>query len=230
MLTICCWLWGWKYSKADVDRLRIGLERHLKQPHRFVCISDHPIDSYPYVQIPKQDLPLLQAPGCFARLRLFDPKFQDEIGATDKIVNIDLDVVVTGELDYLFETNATFKILSGANAANPCPYNGSIFMLRKGAHQDVIDKFSTDVAKEIPFMEFPDDQAWFHHMMPNAETWPVAGSGIYAFEKPGWPRRSVELPKNAVLVVFPGWRHPSLFRDIPWIYENWTVLSSFRTI
>lgn len=230
MITVTTYLWGWKYSKVDVERLRIGLERHLKQPHRFVCISDRPIYSNVHYAIPQQDLPLLEAPGCFARLRLFDPKFQDEIGATDKIVNIDLDVVVTGQLDSLFDTNATFKILGGANSGNPCPYNGSIFMLRKGKHQDVIDKFSMEVAREIPFHEFVDDQAWFHHMMPNAETWPVAESGIYAFEKPGWPRRSIRLPRNAVLVVFPGWRNPSLFRDIPWISKNWTSLSSSREI
>ena len=199
MITIVTWCWGRKYSKEDVERLRIGIDRHLVQPHRFICMSDRVIDSY---SKPILDSELLREPGCLARVRLFDPEFQEVIGVSDKIVNIDLDVVVTGSLDKLFERDESFVILSGVNASNPCPFNGSIFMLRKGVHPEVWNDFSLDKIKNIPYFIFPDDQAWFHHKLPNAATWTVK-DGIYAFEKPGWPKGTQELPTDARLVVFP---------------------------
>lgn len=226
MLTIVTWCWGSKYSKTDIERLRIGIERHLTQPFRFVCVSDRVVDSYTRL-IHEDDRYLLRQPGCFARLRLFDLAFQDYIGASDKIVNIDLDVVITGSLDALFDRDESFVILSGVNESNPCPFNGSIFMFRKGTHPELFTEFSMDKVKEIAFFSWPDDQAWFHHMLPNAATWTVR-DGIYAFKKPGWPKGTQELPTDAALVVFPGWRSPSQFRDLPWVYKNWTSVSSSR--
>jgi hypothetical protein len=223
MITFVTWLWGSKYSKADVERLRIGIDRHVLQPHNFVCLSDRVLDSYSY-PIHERDKPLLRMPGCFARLRLFDPSFQDQVGLADKIVNVDLDVVVTGELDKLFDRDESFVILSGVNASNPCPFNGSIFMFRKGTHPELFTGFSPDKAQAIPYFTFPDDQAWFHYHLPNAATW-TTKDGIYAFEKPGWPKGTQELPADARLVVFPGWRSPSQYRDLPWVYDNWTSVS-----
>lgn len=226
MITIVTWLWGTKYSKTDVERLRIGVARHLVQPHRFVCMSDRIIDSYVHL-IREEDRFLLREPGCFARLRLFDPGFQEEFKASDRVINLDLDVVITGPLDSLFDRDEPFVILSGANADNPCPFNGSVFMLRKGAHPEIFEKFSLEAAKNVPYYTFPDDQAWFHHMLPDAATWPVAKSGIYAFKKPGWPKGD-DLPSNASIVAFPGWRSPGRFKELPWVRDNWTSLSSFK--
>jgi hypothetical protein len=226
MITVTTWLWGNKYSKVDVERLRRGVEKHLLLPHRFICISDRILDSYSF-PIPEQDKALLRRPGCLARLRLFDPEFQKALGATEKIVNLDLDSVVTGSLDEVFKREEDFVILSGANAANPCPFNGSVFMLNKGAHPEVFYDFSEAALTGVPYYEFADDQAWLHHKLPNAATWQVATSGIYAFEKPGWPKTpNNDLPNNAALVVFPGWRSPEKFQHLDWVYRNWTLLFS----
>lgn len=212
MLVIGTWLWGRKYSTLYVDRLRAGFKRHLTPPYRFEVFSPTP-----------EDWHLTKIKGCFVRLRMFDPAWQKANGINpgDRIVCCDLDCVITGQLDPLFYRPEPFLILQGANAANPCPYNGSLWMLRAGYRPDVWTGFSLEAASQIPQYEFPDDQGWFAHKLPNEMGWKVGSpSGVYAFKKPGWPKGD-DLPADARMVVFPGWRDPSKFTHLPWIKKHW---------
>lgn len=228
-LTITTHWWGDKYGAEYVQRLARGVRRHLSQPCKFVVITDdmergvaamvnEPIDAV----WPIEDIELTKVQGCFARLRLFDPNWQMKRGLTGRIVSIDLDCVVTGSLDELFCRADPFLILKGANAVNPCPYNGSVWMLRAGYRPDVWAGFSLEAAAQMQFYAFPDDQAWFHHKMPNENGYEAGPrSGVYAFKKPGWPKGD-DLPKGARLVCFPGSRDPGQFKNLNWIKENWT--------
>jgi hypothetical protein len=212
MLHISCWLWGDKYSDSHVAKLAAGIARHTTQPYRWSVFEPEPEDVY-----------LTKLSGCFCRLRMFDPEWQrrHDIEICERLVCLDLDSVVTGPLDALFDRPELFVILQGANASNPCPFNGSIMMLRGGYHPDVWTEFSLEAAQTIPRFEFADDQGWLWHKLPDAAGWKAgAESGIYAFHKPGWPGGTA-LPKGARLVVFPGWRDPSLFTDVPWVQEHW---------
>jgi len=222
MLTLCTWLWGDKYGDDDVAKLVSGVRRHLRQPHRFICFSERALrmDGVECGVIP--DLELTKTPGCFARLRLFDPFWQD-MWFSDRVVNMDLDTVITGPLDPLFDRPEPFVILQGANASNPCPYNGSLMMLRPGAHPEVWMDFSLEKASKLPFYEFPDDQGWIAHKIHKAASWKCGPkSGVYAFEKPCWPHDG-GLPDDARMVVFPGWRSPAKFSDLPWIKQHWVL-------
>jgi len=220
MLTVVTFFWAEKYPASYVAKLQAGIRRHLKQPHRFVTITDRPegvIDGE-FWHIPKEDYPLL--PGCLARLRLFDPKgWQDTEEVQGRIVCIDLDVVITGPLDALFDRPEPFVILQGANSINPCPYNGSLWMLQAGYRPDVWTDFSLDV--EFPHYTVPDDQSWFAHKLPNAAGWQAGPqSGVYAFKKTTWPKGD-GLPPDARLVAFPGHRDPSQFTHLDWVRRNW---------
>lgn len=222
MLHIVTWLWGDKYGAEDVLRLKRGVSRHLNEAHRFLCVTDSEIDGVETTLIKDPGLTLHK--GCIARLRLFDEVWQRDIGIADgdRIVNIDLDMVVTGNLDPLFCRPDSFTILTGANASNPCPYNGSVFMLRGGAHVDVWEDFTLNALSAIPFHEFPDDQGWMAARLPGVVGWKVGSpSGIYAFQKPGWGPKGDALPRDARLVVFPGWRSPEKFKHLDWVREHW---------
>lgn len=134
---------------------------------------------------------------------------------------MDLDSIVTGPLEPLFERTERFVILRGVNQINPNPFNGSLMMLQAGYHEDIWTDFTLEKATAVPWYEFPDDQAWIHHKLPNAAYWRAGHySGIYGFQKQGWPR-GVELPSDARLVVFPGRRDPIQFTHVPWIQERW---------
>lgn len=219
MLIISTWLWGNKYDRKYVDRLREGVARNMKGRYNWRVFSPDPADEY-----------LTKIRGCFCRLRAFDRAWQDKQGIEpgDKLVCIDLDTVVTGPLDDLFLGTQDFTILEGANASNPCRFNGSIWMLRAGQREDVWADFSLEAARKIRFFEFPDDQAWFEHKFPGVTGWKVgAESGVYAFKKPGWPKGD-DLPSDARLVAFPGWRDPAKFSHLEWIKMNWRIESLER--
>ncbi|RWQ35524.1 MAG: hypothetical protein EOS20_18640 [Mesorhizobium sp.] len=211
-LIICTWLWGDKYGHDYIQKLFAGVRRNLKQEY------------LPMVTTPQaEDRHLTEIKGCFARLRMFDPQWQAANGIEpgDRIVCMDLDLIVTGPLDALFDRPEPFVILQGANSVNPCPFNGSLWMLRAGYRPDVWHEFSLELAGKIPFHEFPDDQAWFADMMPDAAGWQAGReSGVYAFQKPGWPKGE-QLPKDARIVAFPGWRDPSNYIRLDWVQEHW---------
>jgi hypothetical protein len=224
MLAICTWLWGDKYSVVDVAKLKRGIERHLTEQHRFLVMTERERDWRPPPYMERhaiKDPELLAHKGCFARLRMFDYGWQINRGIDDRLVCMDLDTVITGQLDVLFNRPETFAILGGGNSVNPCPFNGSLMMLRPGHHGELWSDFSIEKARKIKFYEFPDDQGWIAHKMPNAAIWPCGRkSGIYAFQKPGWPMNN-ELPQNARMVVFPGARQPRDFMHLKWIRNNW---------
>jgi hypothetical protein len=210
-LIVSTWMWGKKYGGHYIARLQYGVRKHLKRNHRFLVFNTFPGDE-----------PLL--PGCMVRLRMFSPVFQRAHGINDgdRVVNLDLDLIVTGPLDPLVERDEPLIILSGANAANPCPFNGSVIGFRAGDdNADLWLDFSLDAARSIPRFEFPDDQGWIHLKRPDAATWTVGpSSGIYAFKKPGWPTGD-KLPADARVVCFPGKRDPSQFVHLPWVAEHW---------
>lgn len=209
-LTICTWRWGSKYPGQYVERLKAGVTRHLAQPFRFAVFAPEAEDEH-----------LAEIPGCFCRLRMFDPAWQAKHGLTGRIVCMDLDLIVTGPLDPLFDRPEPFVILQGANASNPCPYNGSLQMLRAGAHAEIWRDFSVDAARKVPYFAFPDDQGWLAARLQDAAGWQAGpSSGVYAFAKPGWPKGSA-LPDGARMVAFPGRRDPCQFTHLDWVKENW---------
>lgn len=222
MLTIVTYCWGQKYPELYIRRLAAGVKRNLKQPYQFLCVTDTKrpkIDGVRYMPMPEEDVYLTKINGCFARLRLFDPAFQQAIGADERIVNIDLDAVVTGPLDPLFDRQEPFSILQGINSTNPCPYNGSLWMLRAGYRPDVWTGFSLEKAAHMPTHAFPDDQGWFDLMMPDAGAY-GPDVGCFGFKKKGWPSGD-GLPPGARLVAFPGWRDPIKFEHLQWVKEHW---------
>ena len=64
-LIIGTWLWGDKYGRHYVERLAASVARHTVQDYRFMVFR--PMES---------DEHLTKIPGCFARLRMFDPMWQ----------------------------------------------------------------------------------------------------------------------------------------------------------
>lgn len=223
-LVVCTFLWGKKYTPIYVERLYAGLRQHLEQPFRFMCMTERDRIAHLSSGIERhaiKDPELTNIRGCFARLRMFDQGWQHNRQIDDRLVCLDLDVVITGPLDPLFDRPEPLVVLQGANASNPCPFNCSVMMLRKGAHPELWTDFSLDKLDDIPRYEFPDDQGWLWHKVPQAAGWKVgAASGIYAFKKPGWPRGD-HLAKDARIVSFIGWRDPKAFTHLPWVQEHW---------
>lgn len=223
-LTFICWTWGYKYGAVDVVRLRNAIRKHTRLPHRFCVFVDRDRPDIP-MDIERHqivDLNLLDR-SCFCRLRMFDPKWQAH-HKLQRFVSLDLDLVITGEIDPLFAREESFVILQKVNKVNPNPFNASVMMLEAGHHSNVWSDFSIENAKRVPFHEFPDDQGWIWSKIPDAAGWNAGKeSGIYGFQKPGWPD-GFELPSDARIVAFIGKRKPQRYKDLKWIRQHWTAL------
>ncbi len=134
MLTVCTWLWGQKFGYDDVAKLFAGVRRNLQQPARFIAVTEWNLLIDGVECVPIRNLELTKIKGCYARLRMFDPQWQADYHIEDRLACIDLDTVITGPLDPLFDRPESFLIMQGGNATNPCKFNGALMMLRAGAH------------------------------------------------------------------------------------------------
>jgi len=90
MLTVWCVLWGDKYHPGYVYALKEAVEQNLTVPHRFVCITHHIL---PGIETRSQPVTWH---GWWQKLGLFAPNV-----AIGPCLYFDLDVVITGNLDYL---------------------------------------------------------------------------------------------------------------------------------
>jgi hypothetical protein len=218
------WLWGDKYNATHINKLARGIRAHYRGDYHFVVFSDKALTVGDDIEARRIANPELIGRGCFCRLRMFDPEWQAWHKFTDRIVSLDLDVVVTGSLDDVFDHEETFMILQNVNSSNPNPFNCSVMMLRVGHHAEVWRDFSIEKAKaanaQLGF-GFPDDQGWIWSKLPQAAGWRGGKeSGVYGFQKPGWPA-GPGLPADARIVAFFGWRKPEMFTALPWVQTHW---------
>jgi hypothetical protein len=211
VIHVVTWVWGDKYPQHYVDKLKRAVTRNLSEPHEFIVAK--PFD---------EDKHLTEIQGCFARLRNFDPAWQKSNGIEegDTILSLDLDNLIVGNIDHLVTRLEPFVILQGVNAMNPNPFNGSVWSLKAGYRRDVWTDFSVERAKQVPFFAFPDDQAWFHHKIPDAASFTPKDDGVYGFQKPGWPEDDKK-PSNSSVVCFFGKRDPSQFQHLEWVRRAW---------
>lgn len=222
-LTVVSFKWGKKYSVDYVLKQAASVKRNLALDHRYICITDdarglEAIETWP---IPDRDL-LQVRDGCYVRLRMFDPVWQQAYNI-ECIVCFDLDLVITGQLDPLFSGDESVKLLRGGHF-NPCIYNGSVQMVRAGAYSEVWTEFTVKAAERVATASgthLGTDQTWLEHKLPGTAYW-THEDGIYGYTKPGWPDGD-ELPANARIVAFPGSRDPSKFLHLPWVRDNWKI-------
>jgi hypothetical protein len=253
---IVSWLWSGNtmgyaskgYTGDHVERLDNMLRRNLTVPYRHVCISDT-LDA---VQRKIERLrmtktwPLMEHGRCYRRLALFEPETQAALDA-NRILSIDLDCVITGNIDHLLAGEEPFKIWKGVleNAA----WCGSLWRLDAGYRPDVLSEFDADTARGLreDLGLIGSDQAWmFYRLGPDAPLF-TRRDGVLSFrfdlssEVPrmpggfGWQaqkrRRAMmqrrydgTLPKDARVVFFHGPHDPSMTHlhiQHPWIKEHW---------
>lgn len=142
MLTVACVLSpGPKYDRSHVARLEEIVAPHLKQPYRFVCVDDSPF------------------PGWWAKISLFEPGRFD-----GRVLYLDLDVAVVGNLDDLADLDAPFSII---NDWGRFGYNSSVMVWDAGAADHLFTEFTPDVMDRMP-----GDQDWITRKKPGAAILP----------------------------------------------------------
>ena len=167
----CVWVQGnVPYSSDYVSRLQAGVRRHLRRPHTFVCLTDQPWALRDVATIPIQgpgDLP-----GWWSKVKLFD----HTLGWSGRVLYLDLDSLVVGDLDPLLDFDASFALLphggsfQGRAGLKVVPrFNSSVMVWDAGAWapSDLWTDWTPGVARRLW-----GDQDWIGERYPHAATLP----------------------------------------------------------
>ncbi len=98
MITVFCVCTGDKYDTGYVYALKEAVSKHLTVEHEFKCITEHDLTDITTIKPP------VNYHGWWSKLGLFAPGI-----ATGKSIYLDLDVVITKNIDYLVEYTDTFS-------------------------------------------------------------------------------------------------------------------------
>lgn len=107
LLTVACVEVG-NYCGRGAEyvlRLKRGVERHLALPHEFVCLTDNHVPVAADGILCQKAHPSLT--GWWAKLALFDPR-----RFSGRVLYLDLDTIVEGDLAPLFAIDTRFAMLS----------------------------------------------------------------------------------------------------------------------
>lgn len=229
MLSVVCWLWAPRpgyacaYGAEHVNRLRSMVARNLDVDHELVCATDMPEGIDPRVRI--VELPPEtgfathpKRPNCYRRLRAFAPDAADWLG--ERILSIDLDTVITGDLTPLVSRRDDFVIYGTPIAA--APYNGSMWMLRAGSRPQVWDRFDPERTPQRTqaLGLIGSDQAHIVDVLGRGEATWTARDGLLGYMRDVRKANRGLLPDNARAVFFFGPHDPAKCDD-DWIRENW---------
>jgi len=236
-LTFVCWRWTpaqpyrSTFGPATVYALREMLSRHYAKPFRFVCVTDQPHDLPGIETIPLWDdcsripSPIGHSyPSCYRRLKVFAPDAGETFG--ERLVSIDLDTVIVGDITPLFDRPEDFMIWGESDFPHTTPYCGSLWMLKTGTRPQVWTEFNEKTSPKLAWQAGcrGSDQGWLAYILGKHEATWGKKDGVYSFRK-DIARLGVGLPSDARLVSFHGKVDPWAYRaqQIPWVRQHYPM-------
>ncbi len=139
MTTIVCVKVGTKYGPEYVNRLAKMVARHVSRPHRFLCLTDEASGlECDYADIGTN------LSGWWAKLILFKPHRELE---GQRTIYLDLDTVIVGNVDFLFDYTGPFAILRDFYSSSR--FGSAIMSIAPGFGKHIWENFTPDVMNRI---------------------------------------------------------------------------------
>jgi hypothetical protein len=207
---------GDKYHPGYVYALKEAVERHLSVPHVFKCITEHELPGIQTVE------PLEPYPGWWSKMNLWAL-------ATGPSLYFDLDVVITGSLDYLFPyTQHEYQFAAPANWARS-GWGGiqSSVLAWRGNWSDPFDKIAgewpgtvdADGYRTLGGKKYWGDQEYLWEMI--GDCW-IRIPRVYSYK---YHCRSGKPPSDMAVCVFHGSPKPHEVYD-EWLLPSTSILRS----
>ena len=205
-LTVFCVYWGDKYDVSYVYALQEMVKKNLTIPHAFKCITTQKIEGVQTV------LPFVSYQGWWQKIGLFSPRV-----AIGPSIYFDLDVVITGNIDYLVKFTDTFSAPSNWAASGHGGIQSSV-MCWPGNWQLPYDKFNYKLHRETLW----GDQEYLTDLLKNDwQKIPHIGSYKYHCKN--------NLPDDLKVICFHGKPDPHEVND-PWILPfTQTLISRIKS-
>lgn len=210
MIRVMTWFWRQPGGRASYQPEHVNIwadmvRRNLSMPHTIACVTDHPEGIDPSIEIiaPPRDFESVRIPTwnekkpqCLRRISMFRPDAGKIFGK--RFVNMDLDCVIAGPLDPLFDVKDDFKMMIGTEP-KARPYNGSMLLMTAGARPQVYNDFTPERAVLAGKHFLGSDQAWIAFSLGWGEkTWSEKDGAVWFS-----PRYSMH-PPDCRVMFFPG--------------------------
>jgi hypothetical protein len=175
---------GDKYPKKYVDYMETAISRNTK--HRYT------------LEIIRHSA----RPGWWAKTELFRPR-------KERVLYFDLDTVILGSLDPLFEYDGPFAIIKDWWASS---HNSSVMSIAPGFGQRIWRDWSPVIVSQ-----FYGDQNWITAVAPAADYWQDVAPGLIGSYKADNLQDS---PKDYKVICFHGEPKPHQIEK-GWVHEAW---------
>jgi len=232
-------LWKWKpapgyrskFEGRHVDISARMLKRHYPGEMEVVCITDDPEgitqadriiplwDDFSNMKSPHDRPGRSPNPSCYRRLKMFAPDAADWLG--ERILSIDLDTVITGDLTRPLSRKEDF-VIWGDTSPNTY-YNGGLILFTAGCRPQLWTEFDpvTSPVRARQAQQWGSDQAWIGACLGPKEAKFGTSDGVYSYRNhlKNPTRGSCWLPNNAKIISFHGAidpDHPEPQR-LPWV-------------
>ncbi|MEM7620447.1 MAG: hypothetical protein AAF228_08275 [Pseudomonadota bacterium] len=241
--TIICTKWGKRYPAKYANVLWSMIKRNTQRPTRLVCYTDDThgldpeIEAYP---MPTINLTERRKQSTWRKIALWGETLE---GLSGDVLYIDLDVVITSNIDAFFDykPEAAFCVIENWTQFGSGICNTSVYRFKVGAHSYLFDKVNTDPYKIID-SAYPNSQTFISYEIQNKTFWPASWCQSFKHNLlPRWPLnlfRSATLPQETKVVCFTGhpdpdealegkWKAPwykkiyKYTHPTPWIAEHW---------
>jgi hypothetical protein len=179
VLTILSWLWSQPSGRTKFTTEHVAIwadmvRRNLSMPHRIACVTNQRLPAGVERIVPPGEFEDVQPkwgpqkPNCYRRLSMFRTDAAEIFG--ERFVCMDLDCVIGGPLDPLFDRPEDLVLYKGT--APDRPYNGSMMLIRAGCRPKVYSQFSQQMATISGEKFVGSDQAWLAMCLGSRErTW-----------------------------------------------------------
>lgn len=224
MITFACVRTGAKYGPEYVERLRNMIDRCYDGLYRFVCLTDQPwdFDDLIYHDISKFGLLVW-----WAKLVLFRPTSRR--GVVNRVIYLDLDTVIVGDLTPFVEWDGDFGICENFTALAqtaaghkpwPCRYGSCVMSFAPGWGQDVWEAFDANRG-ELMRAARHGDQSVIETLVPDATLLQNVMPPGFFLNKRDLQKYPDAPPPGAAVVVFGGRERPDNCQ-IDWVKRAWT--------
>ena len=140
VVNVLCMKWGTKYSAAYVNTLYSMVARNLSREFRFVCLTEDGVgldDQVEVFPLPELSVDLGGPERGWNKLAVFAETLYDLKG---KVLCLDLDLIITGSLDDLFDYPGEVMIIRDWIKKDGTG-NSSVYRFEVGAHAEILHEF-----------------------------------------------------------------------------------------
>jgi hypothetical protein len=171
---VLCMKWGTIYPAEYVNVLFHACQKNISSDFRFVCLTNEPEGIDPDVEVfPIPDIGLDEwhyYNGAWPKISVFK---SDLYGLKGRCLFIDLDTVILGNLDPLFEMKGPLIAINNSpwTSSNLPPRTmSSVFAFDIGNLGSVVDRLQSD--RDAIIEKFKIEQQYLHEAVKDIAYWP----------------------------------------------------------